>query len=146
MVNLFEKDGAAKFIDRISQLNSDTKGKWGKMDVAQMFAHCSLAFEDDSPMPNIFFRFMLRLFLKSTVVGDKAYQKNIAASSVFTINDERNFEVEKQRLIQLIEKTHGKGAQCFENRRHPVFGKLSVAEWDICFSKHLDHHLRQFGV
>jgi hypothetical protein len=26
------------------------------------------------------------------------------------------------------------------------FGKLSTIEWNNLFYKHLDHHLRQFGV
>ncbi|MBP9797478.1 MAG: DUF1569 domain-containing protein, partial [Chitinophagales bacterium] len=30
--------------------------------------------------------------------------------------------------------------------KHPFFGKLSPEEWDTLTVKHLDHHLRQFGV
>lgn len=29
---------------------------------------------------------------------------------------------------------------------HPVFGPLSQHEWGIVSAKHIDHHLRQFGV
>ena len=29
---------------------------------------------------------------------------------------------------------------------HPVFGKLSRRAWGVLGYKHLDHHLRQFGV
>jgi hypothetical protein len=29
---------------------------------------------------------------------------------------------------------------------HPVFGQMTPAEWGILAYKHLDHHLRQFGV
>lgn len=29
---------------------------------------------------------------------------------------------------------------------HPAFGPLSGREWDVLSWKHLDHHLRQFGV
>lgn len=29
---------------------------------------------------------------------------------------------------------------------HSVFGKLSHREWSILAAKHIDHHLRQFGV
>ena len=146
MPKLFEKEGAAQFVKRINQLHSDTVAKWGKMNVAQMLAHCAMAFEDNSPRPNFFTRLMIRVLVKRTVVGDKAYQKNMPTSSAFTINDKRDFEMERQRLIQLIEQTQKKGASYFINRTHPVFGKLSAAEWDNCFAKHLDHHLRQFGV
>lgn len=30
--------------------------------------------------------------------------------------------------------------------RHPAFGEMSPAEWQIWAYKHVDHHLRQFGV
>jgi len=29
---------------------------------------------------------------------------------------------------------------------HPFFGKLSAKEWGLITHKHMDHHLRQFGV
>lgn len=29
---------------------------------------------------------------------------------------------------------------------HPAFGKLSPRDWGVLVWKHLDHHLRQFGV
>ena len=29
---------------------------------------------------------------------------------------------------------------------HPAFGKLSRSQWGILAAKHIDHHLRQFGV
>lgn len=30
--------------------------------------------------------------------------------------------------------------------RHPIFGKLTPEEWNIWAWRHVDHHLRQFGV
>ena len=29
---------------------------------------------------------------------------------------------------------------------HPFFGRMTGEEWDRLLWKHLDHHLRQFGV
>jgi len=29
---------------------------------------------------------------------------------------------------------------------HPFFGKMNIAEWDGLTWKHIDHHLKQFGV
>jgi len=29
---------------------------------------------------------------------------------------------------------------------HSVFGRLSRRQWGILAAKHIDHHLRQFGV
>lgn len=29
---------------------------------------------------------------------------------------------------------------------HPLFGQISRQEWGVLMHKHVDHHLRQFGV
>jgi hypothetical protein len=29
---------------------------------------------------------------------------------------------------------------------HPAFGKLSAKQWGVLIYRHMDHHLRQFGV
>ena len=29
---------------------------------------------------------------------------------------------------------------------HPAFGGLSHSQWGVLAAKHIDHHLRQFGV
>jgi hypothetical protein len=29
---------------------------------------------------------------------------------------------------------------------HPMFGKMTADQWGRSMWKHLDHHLRQFGV
>ena len=29
---------------------------------------------------------------------------------------------------------------------HPVFGKMSPTDWGVLGYKHIDHHLKQFGV
>ena len=29
---------------------------------------------------------------------------------------------------------------------HPAFGRMSARDWDVLQYRHLDHHLRQFGV
>jgi hypothetical protein len=32
------------------------------------------------------------------------------------------------------------------NEKHPVFGKLTKEQWSKATWKHIDHHLKQFGV
>jgi hypothetical protein len=29
---------------------------------------------------------------------------------------------------------------------HPAFGRLSASQWGVLAHRHVDHHLRQFGV
>ena len=146
MAFIFEKGGASEYINRIKKLNANSPALWGKMNVAQMLAHCSPAFENNAPMPNLFTRFIIRFLVKSTVAGKKPYKKNMRTSKSFMITNKRDFEKEKNRLIGHLEKLETLGTAHFKNRKHPVFGKLSLEEWHNVFAKHLDHHLRQFGV
>jgi hypothetical protein len=59
---------------------------------------------------------------------------------------QKNFEIEKSKLIDNIRKTQQLGAVYFEGLNNFSFGKLTSQEWNNMFYKHLDHHLGQFGV
>ncbi len=60
-----------------------------------------------------------------------------------SLTDEKEFENDKNELIKLVE---GFNAPALTNQPHPVFGKLTKEQWSKATWKHLDHHLRQFGV
>ncbi len=148
--NLFNEKESQETIERINGLSPETQAQWGKMNVAQMLAHCNVAYElvytDKHPKPKGFQKFLIKLFAKNIVVGPKPYKKNMRTSPVFLISDEREFEKEKTRLIDHIQKTQELGATHFDGKESHAFGNLSKKEWNTLFSKHLDHHLGQFGV
>jgi len=150
MKNLFEPSDLQFTIDRINKLMPQTEPNWGKMNVSQMLAHCcvayEMAFENKHKKPNFFMRMMLKAFVKNAVVGPKPYPKNGRTAPVFIISDERDFEKEKKRLEGYLQKTNELGAQYFEGKESLSFGALTAQEWNMLFSKHLDHHLTQFGV
>ena len=148
--NLFDQKECRETIERINSLTPETQALWGKMDVAQMLAHCNVAYElvytDKHPKPKGFQKFMIKLFAKNLVVGPKPYKKNSRTAPMFLIADERDFEKEKNRLVDHLQKTQELGASHFNDKESHAFGKLSTQEWNTLFSKHLDHHLKQFGV
>lgn len=151
MKNLFEKSGLEHTIDRIKRLKPDTQPQWGKMNVAQMLAHSCISYEiafneKEVDKPGAFGRLMLNLFVKSTVIGTKPYSKNGRTAPYFIVADERDFEAEKDRLIQYLNKTYELGASHFEGMESVSFGAMTSKEWNTMFSKHLEHHLTQFGV
>jgi len=150
MKNLFDPKEMEETLNRIEALGPDTQALWGKMNVAQMLAHLCVSYEmtytDKHPRPGAFARFMLKAFVKKAVVGPKPYPKNSRTAPQFIIADEREFNKEKQRLVDYIKKTQDLGAAYFEGKEYVSFGKLSSSEWNTMFSKHLDHHLSQFGV
>lgn len=148
--DLFQPEGLTVAKARIAALTPDTQPAWGKMTVAQMLAHCNVAYEieytDKHPRPDAVMRLIIRLFAKDQVVGPKPYPRNGRTAPIFIISDERDFAVEQQRLVEHLDKTHELGAAHFDGKENAGFGKLSLKQWNTLFSKHLDHHLGQFGV
>lgn len=148
--NIFDKQVVDEVINRINKLTTESKPLWGKMSVSQMLAHCCVTYEfiyeNQHPVPGTFKKFLLKLFVKNTVVSDKPYKRNNPTAPEFLIHDNKNFETEKKRLVAFIERTYMLGAAHFENKESRSFGKLSLTEWNNMFYKHLDHHLSQFGV
>ncbi|GAA4235556.1 hypothetical protein GCM10022291_17780 [Postechiella marina] len=150
MKNIFDKKETTKIIDRINNLETTSKPQWGKMSVDQMLAHCNVTYEmaldNIHTKPNGFKTAILKLLIKPIVVSEKPYKKNSKTAPEFLITSSKNFETEKERLINYLNKTQSLGANYFEGKESLSFGKLSKQEWNNMFYKHLDHHLNQFGV
>jgi len=150
MKNIFNSSDCQEIIARINQLTPTTKAVWGKMSVSQMLAHCNVTYElvydNKHPQPKGFMKFILKLLVKNTVVSEKPYKHSSQTAPVFIISDEKDFEVEKKRLVDYITKTQQLGEKEFDGRESHSFGTLNKTEWNNMFYKHLDHHLRQFGV
>ena len=150
MKNVFDASDVNEIIGRINQLDENTKGLWGKMTVAQMLGHNNVTYEfvyeDIHPHPGAFKKIFLKLLIKSFVIGEKPYKKNSRTAPEFLVKDDKDFEVEKKRLVDYITKTQELGEGHFHNKESHSFGPLTQKEWNIMFYKHLDHHLGQFGV
>lgn len=150
MKNIFDIKVVDEVVGRINKLTPKSAGLWGKMNVAQMMAHCNVSYEmvytDKHPKPNGAMKLMLKLFVKQPVVNEKPYKKNSRTAPAFLIVDERDFEKEKQRLIDYLIKTQELGEDHFHNKESHSFGPLTKTEWNNLFYKHLNHHLEQFGV
>ena len=91
--NIFDKEISTEIIERISKLQPDTKNIWGKMNGAQMLAHCNvtyeMVYEDKHPKSKGFKKFILKLLLRPIVIGEKTYKKNSPTAPAFVISDER---------------------------------------------------------
>jgi hypothetical protein len=143
---LSDTDANASAIQRIESLQADNEPEWGKMDCAQMLAHCQKPFllaADELKMKR---RFMGRLLggwaKKKWVQGDALFDHNSPTDPTFRISDERDFEKERTRLVALVKGYADKGL--VSKDPHPFFGPMSASDWDRLLTKHLDHHLRQF--
>ena len=150
MKNIFNQNDADEIINRINNLSPNSRKLWGKMGVAQMLAHCNvsyeLVYENKHPKPNVFMKFILKTLVKKKVVSEAPYKHNNPTAPAFIIKSDKDFNAEKTRLINYINKTCELGETYFDNKESHSFGALTKTEWNNMFSKHLDHHLTQFGV
>ena len=148
--NVFSREVADKLIHRINTLSPATQPQWGKMSAPQVLAHCNVTYEmiyeDKHPKPNFLLRLIFKLFVKKIVVGEKPYPKSSQTAPAFIITTHKDFEIEKNRLIDFINKTQSLGEDNFDNKMSHSFGVLNKTEWNNMLYKHLEHHLTQFGV
>lgn len=149
--NIFSSEVADKIIQRINTLSPESQPVWGKMNVAQMLAHCNVTYEmiyesEKHPAPGAFAKVMLKLFVKEIVVNENQYKKSSRTAPAFLITEPKVFETEKARLIAYLRKTQELGESFFDGKESHSFGKLSKTEWNNMFYKHLNHHLSQFGA
>jgi Protein of unknown function (DUF1569) len=148
--DIFSKPVADAVIQRIDQLSASTQARWGKMSVDQMLAHCNVSYEmiydTIHKKPGFLRQFILKKIVKNIVVSETPYKHNNPTAPQFKITAQKNFDHEKQRLIDFINTTRQHGVGYFEGKISHSFGKLSSIEWNNMLYKHLDHHLMQFGV
>jgi hypothetical protein len=148
--NIFTPEVTNNLLQRIETLTPSTQAQWGKMNVAQMVAHCNVTYEmmyeNIHPKPNAILKFILKLLVKKKVVDETTYPKNSSTAPQFVIKVEKDFHKEKERLIQYMKKTQELGENYFDGRESHSFGSLTKDEWNNMLYKHLDHHLRQFGA
>ena len=139
-----------ELIARLDNLTTDSKPTWGKMNVGQMLSHLvqagELPFVTSVPDRS---NFMSRNVIKPLVLSVLPIPKEVKTSA--EMDQQQNgrkpvgFESDKASLVESINKvgTLETDQQCLA---HPFFGKLSVKQWNRLAHKHIDHHLRQFGV
>jgi hypothetical protein len=149
MKNLFDQSDVSAIIERIEKLSPDSPRQWGKMNVGQMLAHCNVSLETAMGL-----NFMKRLFigriigtlLKSSVLSEKPFEKNSPTDKSYVFPDNVKFEEERSRLIASLKRFFEGGPSGCTTYPHPFFGKFTPEQWAVFQWKHLDHHLRQFGV
>jgi hypothetical protein len=148
--NLFEAARVEEVKERMAQLRPDSERLWGKMNAPQALAHCSAAVEwavGDRIPPRMFLGRIMGRIVKPMVLGnDEPMRRNSPTAKDLVVQNERDLGTERERLRGLIDRFAACGPKGCTTHPHSFFGKLTPEEWATLMYKHLDHHLRQFGV
>jgi hypothetical protein len=150
MRHLFDPNTAVALKERLARLTPTTAPQWGRMHPAQAMAHCAAALEialGERRPPRVFVGRLLGPLVKWLALRDDApMRRNSPTVPSLIVTDERELNVERDRLLQLIDRFAAAGPAGCATHPHSFFGPLTPAQWAVLQYKHLDHHLRQFAV
>ncbi len=149
MKTLLNANDSAEIAARIHNLSVDANARWGKMNVSQMFAHLQgplrIGLQEvklrQSLVGMLFGRLVLKKFL-----SDEPWRRGMPTDKTFIVSEPREFNQEKDKLLELIGRFNRVGPGGISKYRHPFFGKLSPEEWGRLMWTHINHHLKQFGA
>jgi hypothetical protein len=153
MTHLGQAQVRERIAQRILALNPDSPALWGKMNAAQMQNHLSdsylipLGERSASPADNVIQRTLVKwaaLYLPAPWPKGVPTRPEIdqAAGGGTPPAD---FFADRAKLLALIDKFCSV-PPAFPWSPHPIFGRLSTAQWLRWGYLHADHHLRQFGM
>jgi hypothetical protein len=150
MRNLFETARVTEIKERVANLRPESQRQWGTMNAAQAVAHLTagveLALGDRKP-PRLLIGRVIGGMIKPKVLGDDApMRRNSPTMKDLVILDELDLDKERERLVIVIDRFVAAGPAGCTTHPHSFFGRLKPEEWAVLIYKHLDHHLRQFGV
>ncbi len=150
MKSMFQAASVEEIQQRLSALGPNSSRQWGKMNPAQMMAHCSLGLEmaagEIRPPRALIGRILGPVVKPMALRDEEPMRRNSPTSKELVVGDDRDFGVERKRLSSLITRFAAAGAASCTSHPHAFFGSLTPDEWAILMYKHLDHHLRQFGA
>ncbi len=150
MKTLRNENDRKGLVDRLAKLRGDETPMWGRMTISQMMSHLvqagELPFVGTLPDRS---NLLARRVVKPLVLYVLPMPKEVKTSSA--MNQQENgrppgeFDADRSLVVGLIDKLGNLPLdhQCVY---HPMFGKMSAKEWAVIAHKHIDHHLRQFGV
>jgi len=140
-------------LDRLQRVRPETPGQWGRMTAPQMICHLTDAFRGvmserppSSPPPAIprwRQRLMKFVALQLPFPWPHGMKTQPDADQELGGTRPRDFDADVSDLMQACERF---ATAQWTRRPHYLFGLLSDDEWGRWGYRHVDHHLRQFGV
>ncbi|MCA9837343.1 MAG: DUF1569 domain-containing protein [Trueperaceae bacterium] len=137
-----------EMLGRLEKLSPSSQAQWGKMDVAQMLAHLATALEETMTTNKVRQTLLGRIFGKvaKRQVLNKGLAKNMPTLPSIKIADPKEFQQEKKRFVQELERFLKGGEAGIRRPSHDFFGRMTPNEWARLQYLHIDHHFRQFRI
>jgi hypothetical protein len=147
--NVLDKDCSEYLVSRVQKLKPETAPFWGTMTTTEMLLHCNRVNEQlltaeplrkGTRIKQYIARCMVLYVIPKFPKNARTPKRNVTKGQV---NNE-SFAEQLEQFIQLIRRFPLRDKPI--ELPHPYFGDLSTQQWGLANYKHMDHHLRQFGV
>lgn len=146
MATLLNEQDRTDLLDRLRRLTPEQPPKWGRLDAPRMLCHVAdqlrvaLGEIPGTFTGNPLTRTLLKWLVIYAPISPPPGKVETAPEMLTT--RPASWPDDLRAAETLLERV-GRG----EARAvHPAFGPLGPAAWGRLSFKHLDHHLRQFGV
>ncbi|MFL5598050.1 MAG: DinB family protein, partial [Gemmatimonadaceae bacterium] len=136
-----------ELLDRLERLSPDARPLWGRMSAPQMLAHLAdwmlMAKGDLNTAAKK--RILRYPVVKQLVIYWLPWPKGVPTAPELLGRTPLEWTIERAAVrqhVQSFAKLDPKAAW----PDHPAFGKITPRAWGVLGYRHMDHHLRQFGV
>ena len=145
MPSLADQGDRERLATRVRALAADATPRWGRMNVSQMLAHCADALRNatgELPIALVRVPLARTWLVKWLMIDVLPLPKGAPTARELRARAPVSIAHERDALLERFAPSHGPVSWA----PHPLFGTLTPVQWGRLAYKHLDHHLRQFGV
>lgn len=147
MKSLWEESARRELKDRLGSLQPDAQARWGKFTAPKMLIHIvdalRMANGEISAAPrNLPIRFTP---IKQLVVYWLPFPKGAPTAPELLNQEPGDWAVNLANLRAQIDSFTTRDPKA-PWPVHPAFGKMTPKAWGVLGYRHIDHHLKQFGV
>jgi hypothetical protein len=150
MASLFDDRTREALLRRLAALTPAATPRWGRFTPGAMLCHLvdsarmglgELPVAARRRGPHAFQRFPLKHLMLYVL----PFPKGVATAPELLGTPAGDFERDRALVRELTQRL-ADGPREGPGPAHPFFGPLSRREWAVLAVRHIDHHLRQFGV
>jgi uncharacterized protein DUF1569 len=133
--------------DRIARLRWDSQARWGSFTAPKMVCHLADSLKMAlGVLPVQERKLPLRYpLLKQFVIYLAPFPKSAPTAPELLARQPQEWNADVGDLRSLVDRVTARGPEA-RWVDHPAFGRLSPRAWGVLIYRHMDHHLRQFGV
>jgi len=133
--------------DRVRRLRPEETARWGRFTAPQVVTHlCDSLRMASSELPVKSKHLPIRYPpLKQLIIYLLPFPKGAPTAPELLVRAPGDFAAECEELNRRLDDVV-RGGPAGLAREHPAFGTMTGRSWGVLIYRHMDHHLKQFGV